>query len=192
MTLRDIPNIISVLRIVLVVPVVVLLFEREFVWALLVFFIAGVSDGLDGYLAKRNNWVTRLGSILDPLADKALLMSSFIVLAWLELIPLWLVIIVICRDLIIVAGSVVYHYLIGEFDMKPSFMSKLNTFFQIVLVLVVVFSMGVMELPAWLKYMFVYSILITTVLSGLHYIWIFSRRALSTGRKITTHKVEKI
>jgi cardiolipin synthase len=179
--LRDLPNIISVLRIVLVVPIVVLLLEREFDWALLVFFIAGVSDGLDGYLAKRNDWITRLGSILDPLADKALLMSSFIVLAWLELIPLWLVVIVICRDLIIVAGSVAYHYLIGEFDMKPSFMSKLNTFFQIILVLIVVFSMGIMELPDWLKYMFIYSILITTLLSGLNYIWVFSRRALSTS-----------
>ena len=188
MNLSDIPNIISVLRFILVVPIVLLLLEQEFVWALWLFFIAGVSDGLDGYLAKRNGWITRLGSILDPLADKALLMSSFVVLAWLELIPLWLVVIVVCRDLIIVAGSTAYHFLIGKFDLEPSFISKLNTFFQIVLVLVVVFSMGIMALPDWIILVFVYSILITTLISGLNYIWVFGRRALFTKHKATTQK----
>ena len=105
MNARDIPNIISVLRIVLVVPIIVLMLEQQFAAALLLFFVAGLSDGLDGYLAKRNNWGSRLGSILDPLADKLLLISSYVALGWLGLIPVWLVAVVLIRDIVIVSGA---------------------------------------------------------------------------------------
>jgi len=176
-TLRDLPNLISLLRMVLVIPVVYLMEQREFGLALILFAIAGISDGLDGYLAKRNNWASRLGSILDPLADKLLLVSAYLVLAWLGELPVWLVIAVLVRDVIIILGVVVYHYLIGQFEMVPSWISKLNTFFQIMLVLVIVFSLGVYTLPAILIDALVIVVIVTTLTSGIDYIWVWARRA---------------
>lgn len=178
MTLRDIPNIISLLRIALVIPVVYLLIQREFSYALILFFIAGISDGLDGYLAKRNNWISRLGSILDPLADKLLLVFSYFTLGWLGEIPMWLVVAVVVRDLIIIVGAIAYHEIIGEYDMMPSWVSKTNTFFQILLVLVVVFSLGAYMLPEKVIDVLVIIVAITTVASGMNYVWVWGRRAI--------------
>lgn len=87
---HDIPNVITAFRFLLVPPVVILLLQERFTAALIVFGVAGFSDGLDGFLAKRYDWRSRLGSILDPLADKLLLVSSFVTLGWLGLIPAWL------------------------------------------------------------------------------------------------------
>jgi len=181
--LRDIPNIISLLRIALVIPVVYLLIQRQFSYALVLFFIAGISDGLDGYLAKRNNWKTRLGSILDPLADKLLLVFSYFALGWLGEIPMWLVIAVVIRDLIIVVGAIAYHELIGVYDMTPSWVSKANTFFQIVLVLAVVFSSGAYMLPELAIDGLIIIVAVTTIASGANYVWVWGRRAIRTHRE---------
>ena len=183
MTPRDIPNIITLLRIVLVIPVIYLLLQREFSYALVLFFVAGLSDGLDGYLAKRNNWTSRLGSILDPLADKLLLVFSYLALGWLGEIPMWLVIAVMIRDVIIVVGAISYHELIGEYDMMPSWISKTNTFFQILLILVVVFSLGAYRLPPWSIDGLIYFVAVTTVLSGINYIWVWGRRAVAANKQ---------
>jgi len=182
-TLRDLPNFISVLRIVLVIPIVYLLVQRQFASALILFAVAGVSDGLDGYLAKRNNWASRLGSILDPLADKLLLVSAYLALVWIEEIPLWLVMTIMVRDIIIIIGGVVYHYLIGQFEMVPSWISKLNTVFQIVLVLVVVFSLGVYAVPPMMIDSLIIIVAITTFTSGIDYIWVWGRRATMTSKQ---------
>ena len=178
MTRRDIPNIISVLRILLVLPVVMLLLERQFGWALVLFFIAGVSDGVDGYLAKRNNWQTRLGSILDPLADKLLLVSSYMVLGWLEIIPMYLVLVILLRDFVIILGAVAYHLLYGAYDMTPTVVSKINTFMQISLILIVVFSLGLYALPDKLIEYLVHGVFVTTLLSGADYVWVWGKKAL--------------
>ncbi|WP_455365321.1 CDP-alcohol phosphatidyltransferase family protein [Kaarinaea lacus] len=183
MTPRDIPNIISLLRIALVIPVVYLLLERQFSYALVLFFVAGVSDGLDGYLAKRNNWTSRLGSILDPLADKLLLVFSYLALGWLGDIPMWLVIAVMVRDVIIVVGAIAYHELIGEYDMMPTWMSKTNTFFQILLILLVVFSLGAYALPVMLIDGLIYVVALTTFVSGVNYVWVWGRRAAGNKKQ---------
>lgn len=176
MKARDIPNAISILRIVLVLPFIVLMLKREFGWALVLFFVAGISDGIDGYLAKRNNWISRLGSILDPLADKLLLVSSFVTLGWLEVIPMWLVVAVLLRDLIIISGAVAYHVIVGSYEMEPTIISKLNTFFQIMLVLSMVFSNGLYPLPAMALHALVYIVLVTTILSGGDYIYTWGKK----------------
>ena len=175
---RDIPNLITVFRFLLVPPVVWLLLSDRFGAALVIFGIAGISDALDGYLAKRFDWSSRLGALIDPLADKLLLVSSFITLGWLGWIPLWLVGLIVLRDLVIVIGAIVYHVYIEHFiTADPSLVSKLNTFTQILLVLVVMFSRAVQELPAlWMDMLF-YSVLATVVWSGLDYIWIWGRKA---------------
>lgn len=128
MTRADIPNIISVLRIGLVLPVVAALVHEQFTLALLLYTRRGLSDALDGYIAKRYHCASRLGSILDPLADKLLLVSTYVALAWLGLLPVWLVAAVAARDILILVGAVSYHLLIGEYEMKPTLISKLNTF----------------------------------------------------------------
>ncbi len=177
---RHIPNIISVLRILLVIPVVVLLLDERYGAALLLFAIAGISDGVDGFLAKRFAWQSRLGSILDPLADKLLLVCSFLSLAWLGLIPLALVVAVMLRDLLIVLGAIAFHYRYGRFEMQPTRVSKVNTFFQIVLVLAVVFYHGEFAHIPWIVEALVFIVWATTLISGANYVWIWGRRALVT------------
>lgn len=178
MNRRDIPNIISVLRILLVFPVVWALLEGRFTTALILFFIAGVSDALDGFLAKHNGWESRLGSILDPIGDKVLLVSSFMTLAWLGLIPVWLFLVVIGRDVLIVVGALTYHFLIGEYEMEPSLFSKVNTFFQIVFVLAMVFYHGDFAVAPWLITTLGYIVVATTVISGIDYVWVWGTRSI--------------
>ena len=178
MKLSDIPNIITLVRFLLVLPVVLLLLQGRFGMALVVFGIAGFSDALDGYLAKHYHWTSRIGALMDPLADKLLLLSCFVTLGWLGWIPYWLVGLVILRDLIIVSGAIVYNFRIERLEAEPRPASKLNTFTQIMLVLAVMFSQGFQELPALWMDVLLYSVLLTTLWSGLDYVWIWSRRAL--------------
>ncbi|MFA7096133.1 MAG: CDP-alcohol phosphatidyltransferase family protein [Gammaproteobacteria bacterium] len=183
MTLRDLPNLISLGRVCLVLPVVVLLVTERYGAALALFAVAGVSDFLDGFLAKRFGWTSRLGAILDPLADKALLVSMYLALGWLGLIPAWLVLAVIARDMVIVSGAVAYHFKIGRFETAPTVLSKVNTFVQILLALLVVFAQGVMPLPAFWITALTWIVLATTVASGASYVWTWSWRAWNAGRR---------
>lgn len=174
---RDIPNIISVARILLSFPLAYLLLEERYGEAIGLYFIAGVSDALDGYLAKSRGWYSRLGSILDPLADKVLLLTTYIVLGWSGVLPLWLVSMVVGRDVVIVSGALAYHVLIGSYDMAPTWISKANTTLQIILGLAVVVSLGLMALPAAMLTGLEYAVGIVTALSGLDYVWTWSRKA---------------
>lgn len=181
--LKDLPNLISIARILLALPVAYLLLEERFSEALLLFFIAGVSDALDGYLAKHFGWHSRLGSILDPLADKLLLVTAFVCLAWVGIIPLWLVMMVLGRDLIIIIGALAFHLLIGRYEMAPTWISKLNTALQIILVLALVLSNGLYPLPGGLLVWLVYGVSVTTALSGLDYVWTWGRKAYRIKQK---------
>jgi len=174
---RDIPNGITIVRVLLTAPVAYLLLEQRYSEALLLFFIAGLSDGLDGYLAKRFDWSSRLGSILDPLADKLLLVTAYICLSWVGDIPLWLAFLVLGRDIVIVLGATAYYFFVGHYQPSPTWISKINTTLQILLVLVLVFSLGVIALPQWLLTSLVYAVCVTTVLSGFDYIWSWGRKA---------------
>lgn len=174
---RDIPNMITIFRFLLVPPVVWLLLEERFMHAMVVFGIAGFSDGLDGFLAKRYNWTSRLGEKMDPLADKLLLLASFITLGWLGMIPWWLVGLVILRDLVIVTGATVYYFHIERIHAEPSVASKLNTFTQILLILAVMFSQAMQVLPGMVLDVLLYAVVITTVWSGAGYVWKWGRRA---------------
>lgn len=174
---KDIPNLLTVARILLTLPVAWLLLQERYDLALVLFFIAGFSDGLDGYLAKRFGWGSRLGSILDPLADKLLLVTSFLCLAWVGLIPFWLVALVMGRDVVIVAGGLAFHWLIGHYEMEPTWISKLNTLLQIILVLGLVLSHGLHAVPDSNLVWLVYAVCVTTVLSGLDYVWTWGYKA---------------
>ena len=180
---EDIPNLISILRILLTIPVVWMLLIRRFDIALVLFAIAGVSDGLDGFLAKQYGWQSKLGGLLDPMADKVLLISSYVCLALLGLIPTLLMVLVIVRDLIIVTGALVYNFRIEELEAAPSLISKFNTFAQIVLVIAVVLDQGLVGLSEGLLQFLVWTVFISTIASGVNYVWVWSRRAAGLGDK---------
>lgn len=174
---RDIPNIISIIRIGLVIPLVALLMADEYQLALFLFAVAAGSDALDGFLAKRYGWTSRLGSVLDPIADKLLLVSCFLVLGWLGHIPVWLVTAVIVRDFVILAGAIAYFRLIGEYEMSPSLISKINTFAQLLCGLIVVLSLSVLEIEQQTLQTIFQIAFATTILSGADYVWTWGHKA---------------
>ncbi len=176
---RHIPNLISAVRLLLVLPVFWLIGEREYASALMIAAVAGVSDALDGYLAKRFHWQSRLGGMLDPLADKMLLLAGFSGLVLIDALPIWLFALVIGRDLLIVGGAVAYHNLVGPFDAQPSRLSKLTTVVQILCVLAELMRLAWMPtLPGHDAAIYITALL--TVLSGLHYVGVWSARARRT------------
>ncbi len=181
--LRHLPNLISALRVVLVGPIVWALLERRFDLAIWLFLVAGISDGVDGFLAKRFGWTSRLGGILDALADKFLLVSTFVCLWWLGVFPGWLVLLILARDLLIIGGGIVYNARIERFEPEPSLISKLNTFLQIVLAALGVVHLGITPVPAWLLQLLIWGVVLTVFLSGAGYVREWSRRAAAKGRR---------
>lgn len=181
MIAKHIPNMICIFRILLVGPVVWLLWHGNFVATLWLFFIAGFSDGLDGYLARRFSWRSRLGGILDPLADKFLMVSMFITLTLVGLIPLWLAVLVVGRDLAIVTGGLVYNWLFGTVQAQPTDISKLNTLMQLVLVMVIVSGAGYgWPGQSWVIVLGA-CVMVTTIISGVDYVWHWGRKAYLSG-----------
>jgi len=179
--LRHLPNIISGLRVVLVGPIVWALLNQRFELAIWLFLIAGVSDGVDGFLAKRFGWSSRLGGILDALADKFLLVSTFVCLWWLGVFPGWLVLWILARDLLIVTGGVLYNSRVEKVDPEPSLISKLNTVLQIVLAALGVVHLGLYAMPQWLLSGLMYAVVLTVLFSGAGYVREWSRRAAAGG-----------
>ncbi len=174
--LSQIPNILTLARIAATPVMILLLRDRAYESALLLFILAGFTDGLDGYIAKRFNFVSRLGAILDPIADKMLIVSAYVMLALLGDIPFWLFLLVGFRDVMIVGGYMILETLEGDVQMQPSLVSKVNTFLQITLVIAVLldktgwFSAGLM------LDLLIGAVTVTTVLSGAHYVWYWGIR----------------
>ena len=165
------------------IPILYLLLEHQYGWALLLFVVAGLSDGLDGFLAKQYGWQSHLGGILDPLADKVLLVACFLVLGALSLIPVWLVAAVVFRDLLIVGGALLYNYRIEEVEAAPILVSKLNTVLQILLIVLVITDAGPMPLPDWVTQTLIWACLVTVIVSGTQYVWIWTHKAVEKGWK---------
>jgi cardiolipin synthase len=166
----NIPNLLTLLRIILVPLIVILLIQRSFVKALIVFIAAALSDALDGFLARILNQQTVLGAYLDPIADKALLASSFVTLSVLHIIPGWLAVIVISRDVIILLGISVLSIMSISVKILPTFISKITTALQLGTVLTALSSRCIPGLlgDTWLLVIFWFTALFTIV-SGLDY-----------------------
>lgn len=172
---KYIPNLITLLRFLLVPPLVWVLSEGCYGDALCLFALMGISDALDGFLAKRFDWKTTLGAYLDPLADKVMLVSAYVTLGWLALLPVWLVAIVIGRDAVILSGALAYHLVTRRLEMVPSYISKANTLMQIVLVLSVI-TAQLVHLPRGLLASLMLGTVLTTLGSGVAYVVEWSRR----------------
>ncbi|SMN17085.1 CDP-diacylglycerol--glycerol-3-phosphate 3-phosphatidyltransferase [uncultured Candidatus Thioglobus sp.] len=185
MNFSSVPNALSILRIILTVPVVMTLLNHQYFLAMVLFFIAGVTDALDGWIAKRYSFQTRLGSILDPVADKLLLVSSFLTLYVIGLLPAWLLILIFLRDVMIVSGTVGCFIGTGAAKyelLSPSKLSKINTALQIVLVLFLVVVQLHPIQEQWATVFFVI-VATSTVLSGADYVWIWIERVISQEKK---------
>jgi cardiolipin synthase (CMP-forming) len=174
---RHLPNLICLFRVALVWPIAAELYAREYRAALALFVVAAVSDGLDGYLAKRFNWTSDLGKFLDPLADKLLLVTVFVESAWLGLVPWWLTAAVVARDVLIGLGAVTYRLWFGPLHGRPTWLSKVNTAAQLLYVVLVMLNAAVRMPPLELLDAAALITFATTVLSGVHYVLTFTRRA---------------
>jgi cardiolipin synthase (CMP-forming) len=168
---HQIPNLLTLARIAAVPVLILFLYEGRYGAALTVFVLAGITDGLDGWIAKRFKCVTRLGSILDPLADKILIVSTYVMLVLAGDLPFWLILLIGFRDLGIIAGVLVLNTLNGHVQMQPSLLSKVNTFLQISLViLVMVERIGLIALEPVAEIL-LWFVAVTTVASAIHYVY---------------------
>lgn len=181
--IRQLPNLITIVRLLLVPPVAWLLWHQDYGVALVVIAIAGISDGIDGELARRFDWRSRFGQFADPLADKLLIAVMFVVLVVQQHIPIWLASLVILRDVVILGGAAAYRLMFHDIEISPTFVSKANTVVQVVLPILVL--MTLLDFPAlsalasaivdpWL-----FGVVgLFAVWSGLDYVISWSRRAI--------------
>lgn len=177
MSLNWIPNAISILRIALVGPVLWLILHDQYAWAMLLFWIAGFSDGIDGYLATRYGWESKTGALLDPIADKLLVAGMFITLTYTQHIPLWLTGVVLFRDVVIVGGAVAYNYFVRPVEGEPTKISKINTVIQL-LYLLLVLSRAAFDWPDPITLTILgAATLVTVVISGVDYVMQWAERA---------------
>jgi cardiolipin synthase len=166
----NIPNSLTILRILLIPCYIGLLIYGRFDQALIVLLVAGLTDALDGLIARMKNQHTRLGAVLDPLADKLLLTSGFITLSLIHLIPLWVTILVASRDVILLLGTAVAHFTDNRVDLTPTFLGKGTTFLQLAYVVMVIFlSSRRIDLTIILPLLV--GMVSFTLLSGLHYLY---------------------
>ena len=172
----NLPNSITLGRLLSVPIAVYLIMHSAYLAAFLLFLLAGVSDALDGYLAKRNNQTTELGAILDPLADKVLLVSVYATLGLQGSLPNWVVMLVIFRDLLIVSGVVILFLVRLDVKMRPLIVSKINTATQIALAALVLAELGLELDITGLVSAMMYVVGATTVISGASYMVSWTRQ----------------
>jgi cardiolipin synthase (CMP-forming) len=176
---RHLPNLICILRLALIWPVAAAMAAGNFRQALVLFVVAAVSDGLDGYLAKRFNWTSELGKFLDPMADKFLLMTVFVESAWLALVPWWVTAAAVARDVLIGLGALVFRVWFGPLRGRPTVISKINTAAQLLYLATVMLSAAIGFPPREVLDALAVITFVTIILSGYHYMATFTRRAWS-------------
>jgi cardiolipin synthase len=181
--LRFIPNGLCIARMLLLPPVVWLLVHEQFVLTLWMFACAAASDGLDGFLAKRFGWTSELGKVLDPLADKILLVGVFVTLAFTGLVPMWLAVTAVARDVVITAGALSYYALYGFPHGQPTVISKLNTLCQVSFLLTIIAARALEQ--SWQTAVTILGalVLVTTVVSGMDYVITWSHKAVQAARE---------
>jgi cardiolipin synthase len=182
MSLRHLPNLLCVLRILLVYPVAHWILQERYADVMLLFALAASTDALDGFLAKRFGWTSQLGKFLDPLADKLLLLAVFICLSINGDVPWVLTGLVLLRDLVIVFGALTYKVLFGPVNGNPTIASKINTLAQIVYCLAVVAAAAYQWPPEWVALALGAFVLFSTCVSGIDYTLIYVRRAQVVAR----------
>ncbi len=185
--LRHIPNAITFARIFAMIPLVWFMLEKNYEVSFYIAMVAGFSDLLDGFLAKRFGWEGWLGGILDPLADKFMMLCCFLVFAVQNIIPNWLLIVVLARDVVIVTGTTLYHFTVDKMQKtQPSLLSKTNTALQILLIVVVLAHYSIYQFNESILQGLIYLVTFFTVISGLHYVYLFFTHRKSFLQKQNT------
>ena len=187
-----VPNLLTIFRMVLIPVFVTLVFYQRFLWALMAFIIAGVTDGLDGLLARRFDQRSQLGTVLDPIADKLMLVTAFVVLSMRSVfpqplpshlpVPFWVTVAVISRDVFIVVGAAAINIMTGFRGFRPSMLGKFNTTVQIVAIALIMFAAS---FPYGTGYYLptLYAVVFAlAVLSGAHYVF-FASKLLNEDRR---------
>jgi cardiolipin synthase (CMP-forming) len=180
-----VPNLLTVFRMVLIPVFVSLLFYQRFILALAIFVLAGVTDGLDGLLARRFNQKSQLGTILDPIADKLMLVTSFVVLSMRSVfpqplpshlpVPFWVTVAVISRDVFILVGAAAINIVTGFRGFRPSMLGKINTTVQIFAIAAIIFAASVPDGSGWYLPTIYTTVFAFSVLSGAHYVFFVSK-----------------
>jgi len=166
----NIPNLLTVFRILLIPFFIIFIIDNKIGLVLIVFLFAAVSDALDGLIARIYKQQTIIGSYLDPLADKLFLNTCYISFALLQLIPEWLAVIVISRDVVIVGGSMILYVTTQRLESRPTIISKINTFLQILTIFIALFFNYFYIIPDWFIFL-IWATAFFTTLTGLHYIY---------------------
>jgi len=175
----NIPNILTLARIVITPFIVFAIMEGEAAFALVLMGIAGITDMLDGAIARHFNQRSIVGAFMDPLADKLMLLSTIVTLFFINEIPLFLFLAVVFRDLVIMVGAIAYEVVTGKLEMQPTMSSKITTVLQITLVLTVLADMA-WQFPAELFYQSIlWSTFAFTCISGVQYMVVWMRKAVS-------------
>lgn len=180
MILRHIPNALTLIRLFLIAPFLVFLYQHEYINAFYTFILAGFTDGLDGWLARHFHWQSLFGSFTDPLADKLLIAASFISLALIGILPWWLVLLVFSRDLTISFGVLAWYWLIQrKLDFKPTMLSKINTVLQLALLTLCLFELAFLKFAPYLLETLILLTTITTTITYIDYVWTWGKRAFT-------------
>lgn len=174
---RHLPNALTGLRLAMAPVLPWLLSTGHHVAALVLALIAGLSDAFDGWLARRHGWTSRLGSLLDPIADKAMLGLAVFGLWLVEMLPGWLLGLVIARDLVVVAGAAAWWRLAGPFEASPTLLGKATTAAQIALVLLCLLELAALDLPLMVRKVFLLAAAVLTFASGVDYVIRYGLRA---------------
>lgn len=173
------PTAITLARLIIVPVTVYLILQDRHGAAFWLFVLAGVSDALDGFLARAFNASSRIGAFLDPIADKALVVAVFVTLGWLGSVPLWLVFLVVFRDILIVGGALLYHTLTHALRMEPLWISKINTTAQLLLAGLILAHLGLGVFAPDVARIGMYIVAALTFLSGANYVWTWGKRAMA-------------
>ena len=178
MILRHIPNALTLIRLVMIAPFLLFLYQEEYVNAFYIFILAGFTDGLDGWLARYFHWQSFFGSFIDPLADKLLIASSFISLALIGALPWWLVLLVFLRDLTISFGVLAWYWLIQrKIDFQPTTLSKINTLLQLTLITLCLFELAFFKFAPYLVEILILLTTLTTTCTFIDYVWTWGKKA---------------
>ena len=179
----NLPNILSLIRLIFVPITVWLLLEERYEFTFFIFIFCCLTDGLDGYIAKRFKLETNLGRILDPIADKALLMSVFLALGFEGFMESWIVIAAIFRDSLIIFGSILLYMFYNEYKIQPIFISKINTLFQFLLAVIIIGNLAFNIFHLDVIYLLELVVGITIIVSGVAYVVHWGRFALQMEEK---------
>lgn len=166
------PNFLTLLRIVAVPAYLILISNHRYAAALVLFMAAAITDTIDGVIARLTNAKSELGATLDPLADKLLVVSSFVILTWLGAIPSWLLILVVVRDVVILGGYLAIYFVSAPMEINPTFVSKLNTFSEMSTIGFALVTLARPDIPMTMVNQVTWYLTGTTAtISGVHYVY---------------------